>query len=77
MHELDALEGGPKYDRLCELNVIQQVRNLSVNPIVLRAWSEGQPLAIHGWVYALTNGYVTDLGVTVTSLEDRRRHFDI
>ncbi|HEX7799891.1 MAG TPA: carbonic anhydrase [Asticcacaulis sp.] len=76
-HELDALEGSPKYDRLCELNVIQQVRNLSVNPIVLRAWSEGQPLAIHGWVYALTNGYVTDLGVTVTSLEDRRRHFDI
>ena len=76
-HELDALEGSPKYDRLCELNVIQQVRNLSVNPIVLRAWSEGQPLAIHSWVYALTNGYVTDLGVTVTSLEDRRRHFDI
>jgi carbonic anhydrase len=76
-HELDELEGAAKFDRLCELNVKQQVRNLSVNPIILRAWREGQPLALHGWVYALNNGYVTDLGVTVTSLEDRQRHFDV
>ncbi|MDI7775931.1 carbonic anhydrase [Asticcacaulis sp. EMRT-3] len=70
-------EDKAKFDRLCELNVIQQVRNVSVNPIVQRAWSEGQSLAIHGWVYALSDGLVTDQGVTVSSFAERMQVFGI
>ena len=54
-------------DRLCELNVAQQVRNLSRSTIVHDAWKRRQPLAIHGWCYGLKDGIVRDLGVTVSS----------
>jgi len=51
--------------RLCELNVQAQVRALSNLPTVINAWSRGQPLAIHGWVYDLRDGLLRDLDVTV------------
>jgi carbonic anhydrase len=53
-----------RLDRLCELNVIRQVRNVSSDVFVLDAWARGQELSVHGWVYSLTNGLVTDLNVT-------------
>jgi carbonic anhydrase len=65
-HELEALPEGPeRLDRLCELNVIRQVRNVASDVFIHDAWGRGQELAIHGWVYSLANGLVTDLGVTV------------
>ncbi|HXZ02933.1 MAG TPA: carbonate dehydratase [Stellaceae bacterium] len=54
-----------RLDRLCELNVIRQVRNVASDVFVQDAWARGQDLHVHGWVYALANGLVRDLDVTV------------
>jgi len=51
-------------NRLCELNVIEQVRHVARTTIVQDAWHRGQALALHGWIYALDNGLVTDLRMT-------------
>jgi carbonic anhydrase len=65
-HELDAiLDPGARLNRLCELNVVRQVRNVASDIIVQSAWGRGQDLCVHGWIYSLANGLVTDLGVTV------------
>jgi carbonic anhydrase len=55
-----------RIDRLCELNVIEQVRNVARTTIVEDAWRRGQPLVIHGWIYAVENGLLRDLGVSQT-----------
>jgi carbonic anhydrase len=55
-----------RMDRLCELNVMRQVRNVSSDVFVQDAWDRGQQLNVHGWVYSLSNGLVTDLNVTVS-----------
>jgi len=57
-------------DRLCELNVIEQVWNVTQTTIVRDAWERGQALAIHGWVYGLKDGLLRDLNVTATSFAD-------
>ena len=54
-----------RVDRLCELNVIEQVANVCQTTAVRDAWKRAQPLAVHGWVYGLEDGIVRDLGVTV------------
>ena len=54
-----------RVDRLCELNVLEQVTHVCQTSIVRDAWERGQPLEIHGWVYGLTNGLVRDLEYTV------------
>jgi carbonic anhydrase len=54
-----------RIDRLCELNVIEQVANVCQTTIVRDAWERGQPLAVHGWVYGLDDGLVHDLRTTV------------
>ncbi len=51
-------------DRLCELNVIEQVANVCQTTIVRDAWDRGQELAVHGWVYGLKDGLVRDLRST-------------
>ena len=74
--ELDAIAETPKrLARLCELNVIRQVRNVASDVFVQDAWARGQSLAVHGWVYALADGILKDLDVTVTRAEavDRLR----
>ena len=60
-------------DRLCELNVIRQVTNVASDVFVQEAWARGQSLFVHGWVYSLANGLVTDLDVTISSTEDIER----
>ena len=55
-----------RLDRLTELNVVRQVRNVSSDVIVRDAWVRGQELSVHGWVYSLADGLVNDLEVTVT-----------
>jgi carbonic anhydrase len=52
-------------DRLCELNVIEQVKNVSSTTIAMDARTRGQPLDVHGWIYGLHGGLLRDLGVTV------------
>jgi carbonic anhydrase len=73
-HELATLpEGRIRLDRLCELNVVRQVRNVASDVFVQEAWSRGQPLHVHGWVYSLSNGLVKDLEVTVGGPEEMDR----
>src|SRR6185436_12971869 len=55
-----------RLDRLCELNVMRQVANVASDVFVQDAWARGQPVSVHGWVYSLSSGLVTDLDVTVT-----------
>jgi carbonic anhydrase len=52
-------------DRLCELNVIEQVSNVCHTTIALDAWERGQELAVHGWIYGLRDGLLRDLNTTV------------
>jgi carbonic anhydrase len=66
--ELDALETVKlRHNRLCELNVIDQVVNVSQTTIVRDAWARGQKLAVHGWVYDIGDGLLRDLGLCVTA----------
>jgi carbonic anhydrase len=54
-----------RLDRLCELNVIEQVLNVGRTTIVQGAWQRGQELVVHGWIYGLQDGLLRDLGVTI------------
>jgi carbonic anhydrase len=72
--ELDAIaDADARADRLCELNVIRQVRSVASDVLVQDAWARGQSLRIHGWVYSLANGLITDLEVTVSGREEIER----
>jgi carbonic anhydrase len=51
-------------DRLCELNVIEQVKNVAQSTIVQDAWGRQQQLWVHGWIYSVNDGLLKDLGVT-------------
>jgi carbonic anhydrase len=74
---LDALaDRQHRIDALCELNVIEQVRNICHNPIVLQAWRRGQEIAVHGWIYELTSGRLKDLAVTVDGERYAESTFD-
>jgi carbonic anhydrase len=57
-------------DRLCELNVIEQVSNVCQTTIVRDAWERGQELTIHGWVYGLKDGLLRDLNTTVADAQE-------
>jgi len=54
-------------DRLCELNVIEQVMNVCRTTVVHDAWERGQQLAVHGWIYGIQDGLLRDLDVSVDS----------
>ncbi|UUC51193.1 MULTISPECIES: carbonate dehydratase [Pseudomonas] len=58
-----------RVDRLCELNVIQQVANVSHTTIVQNAWHRGQPLSVHGCIYGIKDGRWKNLNVTVSGLD--------
>ena len=65
-----------RVDRLCELNVIEQVANVCQTTIVQDAWEHGKELAVHGWVYGLKDGLVRDLGSTVTKMGEAASAYD-
>jgi carbonic anhydrase len=67
---LSALDQPQAIDRLCELNVIEQVSNVSRTTIAQDAWGRGQELAVHGWIYGLHGGLLRDLNVTVSAVAD-------
>ncbi len=69
-HRLPAAGLEAQCDRLCELNVIDQVVNVCYTSIAREAWERGQELAVHGWVYGLQDGLLRDLNATVTGLGD-------
>ena len=59
-----------RHHRLCELNVIEQVINVSQTTIVRDAWARGQPLEVHGWIYGLRDGLLRNLETTTTHPSD-------
>ena len=56
-----------RINRLAELNVVEQVRNIARTTIVQDAWRRDQKLKLHGWIYGLTDGLIHDLGVSVSA----------
>jgi len=65
-----------RHDRLCELNVIRQVRNVAFNPFVLAAWEAGKSLTVHGWCYSIRDGLVQDLNVSVSNRTEAETLFE-
>lgn len=63
---LAQLPEAEQHDRLCELNVIEQVRNVCQTTVVQDAWRRGQPLAVHGVIYGLDDGLLQNLHAAVT-----------
>ena len=64
---LDPLDEHARVDRLCELNVVEQVHHVARTTIVQDAWQRGQPLTLHGWVYGISDGLVKDLRIEADS----------
>jgi len=62
-------------DRLCELNVIEQVVNVCQTTIARDAWKRGQELSVHGWIYGLGDGLLRDLNFTVTAYKETMRAY--
>ena len=62
---LETIPEERRAERLCELNVIEQVMNVCHTTIVQEAWEKGQELTVHGWTYALEDGLIRDLGMNV------------
>jgi len=74
LHEHEALLANVKdedrrLDRLCELNVIEQVVNVGRTTIVQNAWQRGQEVVVHGWIYGLENGLLRDLGISIDNAD--------
>ncbi len=65
---LNALGPEERFDKLCELNVVEQVTNVCNTTIVRNAWKRGAELTVHGWVYNLTNGIIKDLDISKSGL---------
>ena len=75
LHEYQAIltkidDETKRFDRLCELNVIEQVFNVGRTTIVQGAWERGQELGIHGWIYDLEDGLLRDLGVSIDNTDE-------
>ena len=68
--KVDALAPELRHDRLCELNVIEQVANVAQTIVVQDAWARGQCLTVHGWIYGLKDGLIRDLGLNLSRGEE-------
>jgi carbonic anhydrase len=68
--ELDSIVSDDhRFDRLCELNVMEQVSNVCHTTIVQNAWAKGQKLSVHGLIYDLRNGLLQDLAIRINNAE--------
>ena len=67
---LDRAAPTQRVDRLCELNVIEQVVNVAQTTVVRDAWARGQELAVHGWIYGLADGLLRDMGLTAVRQDE-------
>ena len=68
--QLEALPATVRLARLCELNVIEQVLNVTQTTVVRGAWERGQELTVHGWIYGLVDGMLRDLHMGASSIEE-------
>ncbi len=69
-------DGSARCDRLCELNVIEQVANVCRTTIVCDAWARGQDLTIHGWIYGLKDGLLRDLKCAARNPEEAAKTYE-
>jgi carbonic anhydrase len=67
---LDSVPESQRGDMLVELNVIEQVVNVAHSTVVQDAWSRGQKLTLHGWVYGLSDGLLKDLRISLDGAQD-------
>ena len=75
--QLDALAAeADRHKRLCELNVVEQVANVTRTTVVRDAWARGQELAVHGWVYDVLDGLLRDLGMNVAAEAELAKCFE-
>jgi carbonic anhydrase len=74
--QLNALKKVIRFNRLCELNVIEQVLNVSRTSIVRDAWARHQRISIHGWIYAIDNGLLRDLRISITRPEEASQQYE-
>ena len=72
----EVLPSKERRDRLCELNVLEQVINVCQTTIVQDAWERGQGLTVHSWVYSLEDGIVRDLGMAVSQPDTLMPQFE-
>jgi carbonic anhydrase len=68
--KLHGLDNNKKYDLLCELNVIEQVKNVCNTTIVQKRWKDTDELFVHGWIYNINNGILKDLDTCISSNDD-------
>jgi len=69
--EIDSCSGEEaRFERLCEKNVVEQAFNVSSSTVVQNAWAKGSELSVHGWIYAIKDGLIHDLDVSMAGLED-------
>lgn len=73
---VDAMPPEQQADRLCELNVLEQVFNVCHTVVVQDAWRRGQPLTVHGWIYGLKDGLMRDLALTVHGPQDVAERYE-
>lgn len=74
---LAPLEGHPALvDRMCELNVIEQVVNVAQTSVVQDAWERGQELSVHGFIYSINDGLLRDLGMSICGHTDMQARYD-
>jgi carbonic anhydrase len=74
---LDSLSEGVRANALCDINVIEQVVNVSVSTVMVDAWARGQKVSVHGWCFGVHDGLLKDLQMTISSpeeLDDLYRH---
>ncbi len=74
---LNTVDEDQRVDALCELNVIEQARNVCQTTVVQDAWARGQELVVHGWFYGLYNGLLADLKMTVAGPEQVNTAYDL
>ncbi len=69
-HLAKTIEEDLRADRLCELNVIEQVVHVCQTTVIEGAWERGQDISVHGWIYRLSDGRIRDLRISVNSTDD-------
>ncbi|HJW25787.1 MAG TPA: carbonate dehydratase [Rhodocyclaceae bacterium] len=73
---LDTLpDAATRIDRLCELNVVEQVHNVCHTTVLQEAWSRGQAVTVHGWIFGLDDGIIRDLQVSISNGQEHHERY--
>ena len=74
-NQLSEMKKVLQFNRLCELNVIEQVFNVTQTSVVQDAWSRQQRLSVRGWIYSIDNGLLRDLGICINQTNERSERY--